>query len=256
MGRNTQEQVDRINLATKQEFLSGPEMIGTGSPARIPQIGIYKVQSEATGQGVYNCYPQKLEDKEWDNTKDDDQFSDKTEVEIEVLNLHESQGDTGPLSPGDIIVAWTEMAIGASSGIVQIHRDSDGIVTAALFSVNGFQEHKRVSISGVENPSFNGNFIILEVHNPDPITEPDAPKTIKYEQDGEVETCTGVPPGDIVGLAQMNPSRRQIGLPLKPTSMCSAEIQTVNAADYTCKLREWDSFGRPACLVAWRGNHS
>lgn len=55
-------------------------------------IKIFEVQSAATGDGIYNCYEQKLDATEWTGTGGNDKFinAEETPTEVEVFNLEES----------------------------------------------------------------------------------------------------------------------------------------------------------------------
>lgn len=70
---------------------------------------IFVVQSEATGDGVYNCYEQTLDATEWADTAGDPKFDDKNATAIEVLNLAEFDPEAtyvAHLAAGDLIAAW------------------------------------------------------------------------------------------------------------------------------------------------------
>lgn len=72
-------------------------------------IRIFKVQSEAAGDGVYNCYEQTLNATEWTDTAGDPKFDDKNTTSVEVLNLAEFDPEaeyTAALSAGDMLAAW------------------------------------------------------------------------------------------------------------------------------------------------------
>ena len=73
------------------------------------KLTVFEVQSAATGDGVYNCYKQKLLDAEWDDTAGDDRFEDKNTDSVEVLNLLENHVEgsyTRGLAKGDRMYAW------------------------------------------------------------------------------------------------------------------------------------------------------
>lgn len=75
-------------------------------------IKIFEVQSEATGDGVYNCYEQTLDATEWDDTAGDPKFDDKNTTSVEVLNLAEFDPEAthvAQLAAGDLIVAWQKV---------------------------------------------------------------------------------------------------------------------------------------------------
>ena len=70
---------------------------------------IFEVQSAATGDGVYNCYEQRLDATEWADTAGDDKLDDKDAVSVEVLNLLENDpvsSYTPALGKYDRIRAW------------------------------------------------------------------------------------------------------------------------------------------------------
>lgn len=73
---------------------------------------LFEVQSAATGDGVYNCYEQKLIASYWNNTTHQPKFTerDETPQEVEVLNLMENfdpiSGYVRGLGKYDRIVAW------------------------------------------------------------------------------------------------------------------------------------------------------
>ncbi len=61
-----------------------------------------------TGDGVYNCYEQKLLSAEWDDVAGDDRLDNQNTTEIEVLNLFESHCNatyTAQLQADDMIKA-------------------------------------------------------------------------------------------------------------------------------------------------------
>ncbi len=75
-------------------------------------IQIFEVYSAGTGDGIYNCYEQKLVDEEWDDTGGANKFANKdaTPVSVEVLNLKENipiADYTPALALYDRIAAWT-----------------------------------------------------------------------------------------------------------------------------------------------------
>lgn len=70
---------------------------------------IFEVQSEAAGDGIYNCYEQLLDATEWADTAGDPKFDDKNTTSVEVLNLAEFDPEadyTAMLSAGDMLAAW------------------------------------------------------------------------------------------------------------------------------------------------------
>lgn len=96
--KNNQPQFRRRNISVPQ---------GLGS-----QVKIFKVQSEATGDGIYNCYEQTLDATEWDDTAGDPKFDNANTTSIEVLNLAENNPRStyvAHLAAGDLIAAWQKM---------------------------------------------------------------------------------------------------------------------------------------------------
>jgi len=76
------------------------------------QVKIFEVQSEATGDGVYNCYEQTLDATEWDDTAGDPKFDNANTTSVEVLNLAEYNPEStyvAHLAAGDLIAAWQKM---------------------------------------------------------------------------------------------------------------------------------------------------
>ena len=72
-------------------------------------IKLFEVQSEATGDGIYNCYAQTLDATEWDDTAGDSKVDDLDAVSVEVLNLAEFDPEAtyvAHLAANDLIVAW------------------------------------------------------------------------------------------------------------------------------------------------------
>jgi len=75
------------------------------------KVSIFEVQSAAAGDGVYNCYQQKLLDAEWADTAGDDRFAEKDAEpeEVEVLNLLENHVEgsyTRGLARYDRLQCW------------------------------------------------------------------------------------------------------------------------------------------------------
>jgi hypothetical protein len=88
-------------------------------------IKIYKVVSNATGDGVYNCYEQKLLNAEWEDVGGAAKFDDKdaSPVSVEVLNLQENSPAAAAqhnLSAGDTLSAWKMTDDDGTSRIVGI----------------------------------------------------------------------------------------------------------------------------------------
>jgi len=72
-------------------------------------LKIFEVQSEADGDGIYNCYKQTLDATEWDDTTGSPKFDDENTTSVEVLNLAEYDPDedyTAALSANDLLAAW------------------------------------------------------------------------------------------------------------------------------------------------------
>jgi len=83
----------------------------TGLFRKAPEqsVKIFEVQSEATGDGVYNCYEQILDATEWDDTAGDSKVDDLNTTSVEVLNLAEFDPEStyvAHLQQGDLIAAW------------------------------------------------------------------------------------------------------------------------------------------------------
>jgi len=74
-------------------------------------IRIFEIQSEADGDGVYNCYEQALDAEQWDDTNGDEKFKNKDDepTEVDILNLAEYDPAaiySAQLSTGDLLAAW------------------------------------------------------------------------------------------------------------------------------------------------------
>ena len=96
--------VDSTGILTRP--IRRPPSAGTIS------IKIFEVQSEATGDGVYNCYEQTLDATEWDDEAGDNKFDDKNETSVEVFNLAEFDPEAtyvAHLAANDLIVAWQKV---------------------------------------------------------------------------------------------------------------------------------------------------
>ncbi|MCH8244621.1 hypothetical protein IIB97_01920 [Patescibacteria group bacterium] len=81
---------------------------------------IYEVQSSATGDGVYNCYEQTVDNVDWASTTEVDKVSDKNAISVEVWNALESYiyiPYAESLFLGDRMVAWESTD---SSGVVRV----------------------------------------------------------------------------------------------------------------------------------------
>ncbi len=78
-------------------------------PPQQPVRRIFRVVSEATGDGIYNCFEQVLDATEWSDTAGDNKFNDLNSVSIEVLNLAEFNPEAtyvAELAANDMITAW------------------------------------------------------------------------------------------------------------------------------------------------------
>jgi hypothetical protein len=120
------EMVDQINLNAQVigggAIQSLQTMQGRVNFASIEQINpripkrrggsnfkVFRVVSEATGDGVYNCYEQTLDATEWVDTSGDPKFDDKNTDSIEVLNLAEFDPEAtyvAHLATSDLLLAW------------------------------------------------------------------------------------------------------------------------------------------------------
>jgi hypothetical protein len=70
---------------------------------------VFEVQSNATGDGVYNCRAQNLYEDEWDDTAGDLKFWDFNTTNVEVLNLAEYDPEseyTRQLTTGDLLLGF------------------------------------------------------------------------------------------------------------------------------------------------------
>jgi len=147
--RRTQRTIGRIDLAGRQERLSGPQMVQSARAVRFPlgsSLKIFEVQSVGSGDGIYDCYEQILDADQWAGTGDEPKFDDKDTTETEVLNLAEIglEGEyVAALSVGDTLVAWqavddkgTKRWIGLLSGAFGRHF---GVITKTLSRGNVFE---------------------------------------------------------------------------------------------------------------------
>jgi len=105
-----------FDTAARREKLQSPELVQETKAVRHPKSGvlikIFEVQSEAAGDGIYNCYEQNLLDAEWDDTAGDPKFDDLNTTNVEVLNLAEFNPEAeyvAHLAAGDLIVAWRKV---------------------------------------------------------------------------------------------------------------------------------------------------
>jgi len=80
-----------------------------GLPFQTGGFKVFEVQSEATGDGVYNCYEQTLDATDWNNTSGAPKIVEKNTVSIQVLNLAEYDPELNyvrHLTAGDLIAAF------------------------------------------------------------------------------------------------------------------------------------------------------
>ncbi len=86
----------------------GTLMIRT--PLAKPTPKLYEVQSEATGDGVYNCYEQVFDSTDWDATDGTEKHTGKNTDSIEILNLAECDPEAtyvAQIAANDLIWAWS-----------------------------------------------------------------------------------------------------------------------------------------------------
>lgn len=79
MSSDIMKKTHRVDQAARLERLQSPQMIQKTKAIRFPltfDIKIFKVKSEATGDGIYICCEQKLLSAEWADTSGDDKFGD------------------------------------------------------------------------------------------------------------------------------------------------------------------------------------
>jgi hypothetical protein len=90
--------IERVNLLSKINGIGGIKVhtgptgihIEGGAGGASGAASIYEVQSAATGDGVYNCYEQKVDGSDWDSTSEVDKLADKDAISVPVFNLLES----------------------------------------------------------------------------------------------------------------------------------------------------------------------
>lgn len=105
--------VERFDDAARRERPQPPDTVQPTKSTRYPasvKIKIFKVQSAAAGDGVYDCYEQTLDATEWEDTDGDDKFDDKEDEDsVEVLSLLESDPESSyasALAVGDRLQCW------------------------------------------------------------------------------------------------------------------------------------------------------
>ncbi len=79
---------------------------GTGSAMR-PKL--FEVQSEATGDGIYNCYEQIIDATDWTAQSSQDKLYTLSSINVEVFNLLENFPEsvyTAGLNEHDKLIAW------------------------------------------------------------------------------------------------------------------------------------------------------
>jgi len=82
---------NRFGRAAVRERLLSPQMVQKTKAVRFPHgMKIFEVQDKATGRGIYKCYEQKLVAANWDDATGANKLADKDTVEVEVLNLNET----------------------------------------------------------------------------------------------------------------------------------------------------------------------
>lgn len=94
-----------ITVTTSQ---AGINLIGNGIQSSKP-ISIFEVQSDDTGDGVYNCHRHIIDGSEWGDTDGDDRIIEKNTDDVMVLNLlehHVHATYVRQLAAGDRIAAW------------------------------------------------------------------------------------------------------------------------------------------------------
>ncbi len=109
--------IDRVNSLSKITGRNGIAV--TTSQAGINLIGrvgskgtnirIFEVQSNDTGDGVYDCHRQIIDGSEWDDTAGVDRITEKNTDDVMVLNLlehHVHATYVRQLAAGDRIAAW------------------------------------------------------------------------------------------------------------------------------------------------------
>jgi hypothetical protein len=87
----------------------GKSPVRATAPSTRPDIKVFEVQSNGTGDGVYTCRQEKILQAEWDDTTGADHFAEKSTDEYDVLNLAEHDpGSAGQhdLFAGDMLAVW------------------------------------------------------------------------------------------------------------------------------------------------------
>ncbi len=109
--------VDRLNSLSKITTNAGGSVTTSlaGVHLRMPNpttiLTIFEVQAVASplGDGIYNCYRQKLDATEWKDTDGDDRFDDYDTTAVEVFNLLQNNAKSifeNGLALYDRIAAW------------------------------------------------------------------------------------------------------------------------------------------------------
>jgi len=87
-------QVNRVDEATRQERMVSPDVIQQGGAGRQRtdwRAKIFTVNSNATGNGVYNCYEQDIDADKWNTSNNTDYLDNKNTDAIEVWNIDENK---------------------------------------------------------------------------------------------------------------------------------------------------------------------
>jgi len=87
------------------------------------ELAVYEVQSAGTGDGIYNCYKQKLLNAEWADTAGDDRLADLNTTSVEVLNLlehHSNATYAGALIATDRMAVWSITDDSSNSRLVGV----------------------------------------------------------------------------------------------------------------------------------------
>ncbi|MGA2092744.1 MAG: hypothetical protein ABSH16_04965 [Sedimentisphaerales bacterium] len=311
MRPETQNQINRIDLASRHEQVASLETVQSHRAIRYPDAGgkIYEIIRAAEGAGIYVCNELDLLGKEWKDTTGEDKFTggavdiinilrsenyvlaelssvnadwigkeitiadvdDPTfdgvfvitnvlededgdfilynqtgddaigsggtatinnQTEIEILNFFESHPSENQhnLSVRDRLVAWEKKDVGETVDIIYILRSGNWVI-AKLSSVNAEWLGEEITITGVNNLTFYGVFVITNV------LENENGKFVKYYQTGGDASGSG-------GTAKIYYKHRWVGIPFfEDKGIRSAEIQSVGAVSFTCKLQRWDGEG-------------
>lgn len=89
-------------------------------------LTLFRVSTAATGGGLYNCYPVKLNaGANWDTDSHDLFTNDETNGTVEVFNYIENNSDVHNLTEGDFIEAFqmTDTAETDNQGTVWVGKE-------------------------------------------------------------------------------------------------------------------------------------